>query len=111
MNANIRHITTTLLGLVLVAGVTTACESHSVVTGDLRTSAGGQLGNLPASEQEKAPNASASPSSSAEPPMQVQTTLVRIIDGDTIAVQPVDGLADNGDRPGEHIVRLLGLIH
>ena len=40
----------------------------------------------------------------------IPTTVVRIIDGDTIAVAPVDGeLEATNDRGDEHVVRLLGI--
>lgn len=37
------------------------------------------------------------------------TTVVRIIDGDTLAVQPTDALPATNDAGTEHVVRLLGI--
>lgn len=37
------------------------------------------------------------------------TTVVRVIDGDTIAVQPTDELPATNDDGNEHVVRLLGI--
>lgn len=51
------------------------------------------------------------PSESAAPEVtSVQTRIVRVIDGDTVAVKPVPGEleADDGS-PDEHVVRLLGI--
>lgn len=50
-------------------------------------------------------------SQSAEPEItSVKTKIARVIDGDTVAVEPVPGkLEENGRSPGEHVVRLLGI--
>lgn len=37
------------------------------------------------------------------------TTVVRVIDGDTIVVAPTSQLPANGSNPDEHIVRILGI--
>ena len=39
----------------------------------------------------------------------IDTNVVRVIDGDTITVELTGDLAANGERDGEHIVRLLGI--
>lgn len=67
------------------------------------------------SEPNQSATASAAPTASSEEanePDVVQTKVIRVIDGDTIAVQPVDDVLETtGEHDGvaEHVVRLLGI--
>lgn len=65
-------------------------------------------GTLTACERASAPDI-ASIARGDEPSSATRTTaqFVRVIDGDTIAVKPTDGLSETGY--GEHSVRLLGI--
>lgn len=52
---------------------------------------------------------SPSRSSTDSRPNAVETTVVRVVDGDTVAVEPVGGmLASGGVKAEEHIIRILG---
>lgn len=49
-------------------------------------------------------------SPSANQPMNVETKVIRVIDGDTVAVVPVEGVLEATDDEGtEHVVRVLGI--
>lgn len=49
------------------------------------------------------------PAPEADAAAEQSTTIVRVIDGDTIAVQPTDQLPATNDDGDEHVVRLLGI--
>ena len=49
------------------------------------------------------------PASEADAAVAPSTTVVRVIDGDTIAVQPTEELPATNDDGDEHVVRLLGI--
>lgn len=56
-----------------------------------------------------APPASSSSSSEGGEPESIETHVIRVIDGDTIAVEPTDTLPATNDAGDEHVVRLLGI--
>lgn len=56
-----------------------------------------------------APPASSSSTSEGSEPESIETRIVRVIDGDTIAVEPSDSLPATNDAGDEHVVRLLGI--
>lgn len=82
-DGSISHRRAALPLLIAVALTTTGCQLHLELVGK--------------------PDADAS---SADP---VASTVVRVVDDDTISVKPVGDLIENSLTAGEHIVRLLGI--
>lgn len=96
----------------LAAAALLAVLSVAVLTGcQVVDQAIEDLGDKTSSGQSAAPTAPAEGESTpANLPMSVETQVIRVIDGDTVAVVPVEDVLKATDDEGtEHVVRVLGI--
>lgn len=96
MKKNVSRVAAVVAAALLCASALSACEDGTV--------------EVPGLPNDPVPTAPSAAEETADVPGSVETKVTRVIDGDTVAVAPVEGVLEpTGDGADEHVVRVLGI--